>query len=63
MLDENTTVSFIQNLLDIRSDGASLAIKKPINDMIQCQIQSVKDRITEKLDVGDRQMAFFDFVN
>ena len=50
LLDEHTTVTFIQNLLNIRQqDGASMAIGKPIQEMVQCQLDAVSERIESQL--------------
>lgn len=50
LLDEHTTVTFIQNLLNIRQqDGSSLGMAKPIQEMVQCQVAAVSERIESQL--------------
>lgn len=45
ILDENTTVSFIQNLIEMRQFDQSIKIGKPVKEMLQCQMEQVRERI------------------
>ena len=45
ILDENTTVSFVQNLVEMRQFDQSLSVGKPVKEMIQCQMEQVRERI------------------
>ena len=59
ILDENTTVSFIQNLIEMRQFDQSVSVGKPVKEMIRCQMEQVRERIHHQV----RRNIFFFSVN